>query len=152
MSKGAIKFKKLSDNVKSPTYATNGSNCVDLVATHFIGSESSEMVIGPGEKVMIGTGIAIELPVGKAALIFARSGLASKKGLAPANKVGVIDSDYRGELIVALRNYSNNTEVVSLGERVAQLGIVDMPQCIFEEVSELSDTDRGLGGFGSTGN
>ena len=100
---------------------------------------------------MVKTGISLEIPEGYAGLIYARSGLASKRGLAPANKVGVIDSDYRGEIIVALHNHSMNPQKIEPNERIAQLVITPYVQAIFNETAELSDTDRGAGGFGSTG-
>ena len=100
---------------------------------------------------MIHTYLSMEIPVGYAGLIYARSGLASKKGLAPANKVGVVDADYRGEIMVALHNHSNDTQTISNGERIAQLVITPFLKASFIETDELSDTVRGAGGFGSTG-
>ncbi len=102
---------------------------------------------------MIPTGIAIEIPDGYAGLVCARSGLASRQGLAPANKVGVIDSDYRGELIVALHNHSDTCSMIQPGDRIAQLLIVPIlsPEFVFVQKDEISGTDRGSGGFGSTG-
>ena len=111
----------------------------------------SEVIINPHETVVIPTGIALELPVGYAGLIYARSGLATKKGLAPANKVGVVDCDYRGEVKVALHNHSNVPQTVGAGERVAQLVITPYITAVFNETDELSQTVRGAGGFGSTG-
>ena len=113
--------------------------------------EGEDITILPGETVFIHTGLAMEIPEGYAALIFARSGLASKRGLAPANKVGVIDCDYRGEIMVALHNHSGQTRTVEKGERIAQLVITPYYTAEFCEVDELSDTVRGAGGFGSTG-
>jgi dUTP pyrophosphatase len=101
---------------------------------------------------MIPTGLTLEVPEYHAGLVYARSGLASKKGLAPANKVGVIDSDYRGELIVALYNHGQEAQMVSPGDRIAQLVITPVLACDFVESDSLSDTSRGTGGFGSTGN
>ena len=101
--------------------------------------------------VLIHTGIAMEIPVGYVGLVFARSGLASKKGLAPANKVGVIDSDYRGEIMVALHNHSSESRVIEAAERIAQIALVPFLAAEFDVVDEISDTDRGAGGFGSTG-
>ena len=109
------------------------------------------MVIAPHETAFIGTGIALEIPVGYAGLIYARSGLACKSGLAPANKVGVIDADYRGEIKVALHNHTNESKTVGVGERVALLVITPYIVAAFNEVDELNDTARGAGGFGSTG-
>ena len=100
---------------------------------------------------MIPTGLAMEIPVGYAGLIYARSGLATKKGLAPANKVGVVDADYRGEIMVSLHNHSNETKTIEPKERIAQLVITPYLTALFEEASELNDTVRGSGGFGSTG-
>ena len=109
------------------------------------------VTINPGETHFIKTGIAMEVPVGYAGLIYARSGLACKKGLAPANKVGVVDSDYRGEIMVALHNHSNESVVVESGERIAQFVITPYIVAAFNQVDELEDTVRGEGGFGSTG-
>ena len=109
------------------------------------------VTINPGETAFIKTGLAMEVPVGYAGLIYARSGLACKKGLAPANKVGVIDSDYRGEIMVALHNHSNEAVLVESGERIAQLVITPYIVAAFNQVDELEDTVRGEGGFGSTG-
>ena len=109
------------------------------------------MTIDPGNTALIHTGIACEIPEGYVGLIFARSGLAAKRGLAPANKVGVIDSDYRGELMVSLYNQSPDIQTVERRERIAQLALVPYLRAEFEEADELSDTERGEGGFGSTG-
>ena len=105
----------------------------------------------PGQTAMVPTGLAMELPEGYAGLVYARSGLASKQGLAPANKVGVIDSDYRGEVMVALHNHGAQAREIQPGERIAQLVIAPVYQAAFEQVASLSDTVRGAGGFGSTG-
>ena len=111
----------------------------------------SQITVAPHTTVLIHTGISIEIPEGYCGLIFARSGLASKRGLAPANKVGVIDADYRGEIMVALHNHSDFAADVEPFERVAQLAIVPFLKAEFEVVDDLSDTVRGTGGFGSTG-
>lgn len=140
------RIKKLSDRAIVPTYGTEFSAGADLYAC-----VESDVKIGAGETVFIPTGIAMEIPVGYAGLIYARSGLASKKGLAPANKVGVVDSDYRGEVIVALYNQSQEERVVSYGERIAQMVIAPFVQVEFEQSDTLDDTARGGGGFGSTG-
>ncbi len=140
-----IKVKKLNENAILPTYGTEYSAGADLYNL----TESVE--IAPHSTVLIHTGIATEIPEGYCGLIFARSGLATKRGLAPANKVGVIDADYRGEIMVALHNHSDKTATVDPGERVAQLAIVPFLNAEFEESDELSDTVRGVGGFGSTG-
>ena len=149
MNKVNVKFKKLKENAIVPTYGSEYAAGADLYACMDDGI--NEISINPGETVLIHTGIAMELPVGYAGLIYARSGLASKRGLAPANKVGVVDSDYRGEFMVALHNHSDKIATVETGERIAQLVITPYLTAIFEEVDELSDTVRGEGGFGSTG-
>ena len=110
-----------------------------------------DLVIEPGQTILVRTGLAMEIPEGFAGMIFARSGLASKKGLAPANKVGVVDSDYRGEVMVALHNHSLEEQFVMHGERIAQMVIMPFYKAKFVETDELSDTVRGAGGFGSTG-
>lgn len=140
-----LKIKKLSENAIIPTYATEFSAGADLY------SAEDKTDIAPGETRLIHTGISLEIPCGYCGLIFARSGLASKRGLAPANKVGVIDADYRGEIMVALHNHSTLPASVDRGERIAQLAIVPFLKAEFEECEELSDTVRGEGGFGSTG-
>ena len=141
-----VNIKKLNENAIIPTYGTEFSAGADLYACM-----EGAVTINPGETSFIKTGIALEVPVGYAGLIYARSGLACKKGLAPANKVGVIDADYRGEIMVALHNHSNEAVNVEPGERIAQLVITPFLTAIFNEVDELSDTVRGEGGFGSTG-
>lgn len=141
-----LNIKKLDENAIIPTYGTEWSAGADLY------SLAGEAVkIPPHSTVLIHTGIAMEIPEGYCGLVFARSGLASKRGLAPANKVGVIDADYRGEIMVALHNHSDAEATVDGGERVAQLAIVPFLKAEFEQVDELSDTVRGEGGFGSTG-
>ena len=130
-----------------PTYGSEFSAGADLYAVL-----DDEIVIKPGETVLVRTGIAMEIPIGYAGLIYARSGLATKMGLAPANKVGVIDADYRGEIMVSLYNQSSSNRTISNGERIAQLVITPFYKASFEEVSTLSETVRGAGGFGSTGN
>lgn len=141
-----IKIKKLDDRAVIPTYGSDFSAGCDLYAV-----TDQDIDIKPGETVMIHTYLSMEIPVGYAGLIYARSGLASKKGLAPANKVGVVDADYRGEIMVALHNHSNDTQTISNGERIAQLVITPFLKASFIETDELSDTVRGAGGFGSTG-
>lgn len=141
-----VKIKKLNENAVIPTYGTEYSAGADL---YLLGDES--VSIAPHETKLLKTGISIEIPEGYCGLIFARSGLASKRGLAPANKVGVIDADYRGEIMVALHNHSDIEAVVEGGERIAQLAIVPFLKAEFEVADELSDTLRGEGGFGSTG-
>lgn len=141
-----MKIKKLNENAVIPTYGTEYSAGADLYAC-----TDEDITINPGETELIKTGIAIEIPVGYAGFIYARSGLASKKGLAPANKVGVIDADYRGEIMVALYNQSNEPQVIAAKERIAQLVIAPFLKVEFEEVDELTETVRDAGGFGSTG-
>ena len=141
-----VKIKKLDPNAIIPTYGTEFSAGADLYACL-----DGNVTIAAGETAFIKTGIAIEIPVDFAGFIYARSGLACNKGLAPANKVGVIDADYRGELIVALHNHSKTAITVEQGERIAQLVIAPFLTAQFEEAEELEDTARGTGGFGSTG-
>lgn len=142
-----IAVKKLNENAKLPAYGSEYAAGADLYACL-----EGEVAIAPGQTAVIPTGIALELPVGYAGLIYARSGLATKKGLAPANKVGVVDCDYRGEVKVALHNHSAETQTVAPFERVAQLVITPYITARFEEAEALSETARGAGGFGSTGN
>ena len=145
MNKITIEFKKLNENAVTPTFGTEFSAGADLY------SVEEEVVINPGETKFIGTGLATAIPVGTVGLIYARSGLACKKGLAPANKVGVIDSDYRGEIKVALHNHGTEPQTVLKGERVAQMVITPYFAVDYVEVESLSTTVRGDGGFGSTG-
>lgn len=141
-----IKVKKLRPNAILPTYGTEAAAGADLYACL-----DEPISINPGETVFVPTGLAMEIPVGCAGLIYARSGLACKKDLAPANKVGVVDSDYRGEFIVVLHNHGNDVQTVSGGDRIAQLVIAPVFTPGFYEVSELSNTQRDTAGFGSTG-
>ena len=141
-----INIKKLNENAIIPTRGSSQAAGYDLYAC-----TSTPIVIAPHETVMIGTGLAIETPQGYASLILARSGLASKQGIAPANKIGLVDSDYRGEVKVALHNHSNVSQMINPMERIAQLMIVPYLAVEFNEVDELSETERGEGGFGSTG-
>ena len=141
-----IPVKKLKPNAVIPTYGSAEAAGADLYACL-----DAALEIAPGETVFIPTGIAMEIPRGYAGLAYARSGLACKKDLAPANKVGVIDSDYRGEFMIALHNHGREVRVVEHGERIAQLVITPVFTPGFTEVSELSETKRGAGGFGSTG-
>lgn len=145
--KTKVNIIKLNENAKIPTYGSAYSAGADLSA--LISNE--QLIIPPHQTTMVHTGIAIELPKGTVGLICARSGLAKNKALAPANKVGVIDSDYRGELMIALHNHSDKQQCIENGERIAQLMIVPYVQADFEECKDLSDTQRGAGGFGSTG-
>lgn len=141
-----IKIKKLNENAVIPTYGSEFSAGADLYAC-----EGEDITVEAGETRLIHTGIAIEIPCGYVGLIYARSGLATKRGLAPANKVGVIDSDYRGEIMVALHNHSDKSQTVCDGERVAQIVFTPYATASFCEVAELNSTERGEGGFGSTG-
>lgn len=141
-----IPVKKLNPNATLPTYGSEFAAGADLYACI-----DTPQTFQPGETILIPTGIAMEIPVGYAGLIYARSGLASKKGLAPANKVGVIDSDYRGEIMVALHNHGTQPVSIDPQERIAQLVITPYLTASFQPVSELNDTLRGKGGFGSTG-
>ena len=145
MERLQIKFKKLNENACMPTFGTEYSAGADLY------SAEEEVVVNPGETAFIGTGIAVQIPTGLVGLIYARSGLACKKGLAPANKVGVIDSDYRGEVKVALHNHGKEAQTVLKGERIAQMVITSYFACDYVESEELDQTIRGEGGFGSTG-
>ena len=139
-----VKIIKLREDARVPLYATESSAGADLYSP-------DRYVIKPGETAFVKTGLALEIPDGYAGLIYARSGMASKKGLAPANKVGVIDSDYRGEITVALFNHSAETREIGEGERIAQIIITPYLKADFEVSYALSDTERGKGGFGSTG-
>ena len=141
-----VHIKKLSENAVIPTYGSEFSAGADLYACL-----KEAVMIQPGETYLVKTGLAMEIPEGFAGLIYARSGLASKKGLAPANKVGVVDADYRGEIMVALHNHSNVAASVESGERIAQMVIAPFLKAEYSVVEELSDTVRGTGGFGSTG-
>lgn len=141
-----IRLKKINKDAKIPSYGSEFSAGADLYAC-----DENEITIIPHETRLIHTGIAIEIPNGYVGLIYARSGLASKRDLAPANKVGVIDSDYRGEILVALHNHGNKDQVIQPFERIAQLVIAPVTQANFEEVEELNTTERNEGGFGSTG-
>jgi dUTP pyrophosphatase len=142
----SIRVKLLRSGAKLPTYGSVEAAGADLYACM-----EADMVIHPGQTAFIPTGIALEVPKGCAGLIYARSGMACKRGLAPANKVGVVDSDYRGEIIVALHNHSTVPQTVAPGERIAQMVITPVLTPGFCLCEELSDTDRGEGGFGSTG-
>ncbi len=140
-----VKYKKLSPDAILPSYGTEFAAGADIYALC-----EGPVTVEAGKTVLVHTGIALAIPDGFVGLIYARSGLASKKGLAPANKVGVIDSDYRGEIMVALHNHSEQAVTVEQGDRIAQLVIAPYYTAKFEE-SDLTDTERGVGGFGSTG-
>ena len=141
-----IRIKRLREQAKLPTYGTEYAAGADLYACL-----PDSVTIAPGETAWIPTGIAMEVPANCAGLIFARSSMGAKRGLAPANKVGVIDPDYRGEVQVVLHNHSKEIQTVAPGERIAQLVIVPVFTPGFVEADELSGTVRGAGGFGSTG-
>lgn len=141
-----VKIKKITEKAIVPTYGTPFSAGADLY-----NAEEDPITVAPGEMRLVHTGLSFEIPDGCVGLIFARSGLATKRGLAPANKVGVIDSDYRGEVMVSLFNQSREPQTVEYGERIAQLAIVPFIKAEFEASDELSETVRGCGGFGSTG-
>lgn len=141
-----IKIKKLSDLAIIPERGSEYSAGMDLHA-----AISESIYISPHETIKIPTGLAMELPEGTFGAIFARSGLATKEGLAPATKVSVIDSDYRGEVGIPLHNDSNVSRLINPGERIAQLVVLPYVPIEFKEVDKISDTDRGFGGFGSTG-
>lgn len=141
-----IRVKKLHKNAILPTYGSAEAAGADLYACL-----EQEITVAPGETVWIPTGLAMEIPKGCAGLVYARSGLACKKGLAPANKVGVIDSDYRGPVTVVLHNHGNQPQTIAHGERIAQMVITPVLTPAYEAVDDLTDTGRGQGGFGSTG-
>ena len=141
-----IRVKKLKENAVLPTYGSAEAAGADLYACL-----SEPVTINPGQSVFIPTGLAMEIPKGCAGLIYARSGLACKRGLAPANKVGVVDSDYRGEFMIVLHNHGGTAQIIEHGERIAQLAITPVFTPGFFEVEELTDTKRAGGGFGSTG-
>ena len=141
-----VRIKKLRQEAVIPSYATEFSAGADLCA-----AVSEPFTVKPHETAKVPTGLSFEIPEGLAGLVFARSGLASKRGLAPANKVGVIDSDYRGEILVALHNHGTVSQTIEPGERIAQLVILPVFAAEYAEADELSDTARGSGGFGSTG-
>ena len=141
-----VSVKKLRHGAVLPTYGSSEAAGADLYACM-----EEPRTIAPGETAFVPTGLAMELPKGYVGLIYARSGLACKRGLAPANKVGVIDSDYRGEFIVALHNHGTEAQTIESGERIAQLVITPVVTPCYQEAESLSASDRGCGGFGSTG-
>lgn len=141
-----IAVKKLRENAILPTFGSPEAAGADLYACL-----EAPVTVAPGQTVFVPTGLAMELPVGYVGLVYARSGLACKRGLAPANKVGVIDSDYRGEFIVALHNHGTEPQTVASGERIAQLVVAPILMPEYVETDSLSTTQRGAGGFGSTG-
>lgn len=141
-----MRVKKLRENAIIPTYGSPDAAGADLYACL-----EANATIEPGKTVFVPTGLAMEVPKGYAGLIYARSSMGTKRGLAPANKVGVVDSDYRGEVMVALHNHGQQPQVVAHGERIAQLLVTPVLAPAFEECDDLTDTQRGTGGFGSTG-
>ena len=141
-----VSVKLLDPRAKLPAYGSADAAGADLYAL-----TDGPVTIAPGETALIRTGISVAVPQGYAGLVYARSGMACKRGLAPANKVGVIDADYRGEVMIFLHNHGNDAQVVEDGDRVAQLIITPFLTAQFQRVDELDDTQRGAGGFGSTG-
>lgn len=141
-----VAVKKLRPGAKLPTFGSQEAAGADLYACL-----EEQVTIAPGETVFIPTGVAMALPRGSVGLVYARSGLACKQDLAPANKVGVIDSDYRGEFMIALHNHGAETRTVANGDRIAQLVVTPIIQPDYFEADTLEDTARGTGGFGSTG-
>ena len=141
-----VSVKLLDPRAKVPTYGSADAAGADIYAL-----TDGPVTIEPGQTVVIHTGVAFAIPKGYVGLVYARSGMATKQGLAPANKVGVIDADYRGELMVALHNHGGEPRVVNHGDRIAQMVITPYLTARFEVAEELDDTVRGTGGFGSTG-
>ena len=141
-----IRVKKLNEKAILPTYGSAEAAGADLYACL-----DAPVTVAPGETAWIPTGLALEVPKGCAGLVYARSSLGVKRGLAPANKVGVIDSDYRGQIHVVLLNHGKTEQTIQHGERIAQFLITPVLTPAYEEAEALSDTDRGAGGFGSTG-
>lgn len=141
-----LNFKKLDPRASTPTYGTEFSAGADLRAVL-----DAPITIYPQSSAMIRTGLSVAIPEGYVGLIYARSGLACKSGIAPANKVGVIDADYRGEIMVCLFNHGNNSYTISDGDKIAQMVVTPFVHCEYEEADELDETVRGNGGFGSTG-
>lgn len=140
-----LKIKKLNEKAVLPSYGSASAAGADLYSCE------GEITVAPGETKLVHTGLAMQIPEGYVGLIYARSGIATKRGLAPANKVGVIDSDYRGEIMVSIFNHSAEAQTIAAGERVAQIVITPYLTVNFIEADELDDTKRGAGGFGSTG-
>lgn len=141
-----VGVKKLRPGAVLPSFGSREAAGADLYACL-----EESVAIAPGKTVFIPTGLAMALPMGYVGLVYARSGLACKQGLAPANKVGVIDSDYRGEFMIALHNHGSETRIVANGDRIAQLVVTPVIQPVYFETDTLDETDRGTGGFGSTG-
>ena len=144
--KQTVRYQKLDERAVAPAYGSAAAAGADLYAVM-----DAPLMIAPNETILVHTGLAVEIPDGFVGLVCARSGLATKRGLAPANKVGVIDADYRGEIMVALHNHSMEPQTIEQGERIAQLVLVPYLTADYEQADNLSDTERGAGGFGSTG-
>lgn len=141
-----VRYQKLDPRAVEPAYGSAAAAGADLYAVL-----DQPLTLQPGQTTLVHTGLAVEIPEGYVGLIFARSGLATKRGLAPANKVGVIDADYRGEIMVALHNHGVEAQTIEHGERVAQLALLPFLTAAFQQADQLTDTVRGAGGFGSTG-
>lgn len=141
-----LKVKKVRENATLPTYGSDGAAASDLYACM-----EENITIAPGETVFVPTGLSVAIPKGYGGFIYARSGLSCKQGLAPANKVGIVDADYRGEVMVALHNHSKEERTIEPQERIAQFVVAPYMKVNYVEVEELDDTERGEGGFGSTG-
>ena len=141
-----VRYQKLDNRAVEPTYGSAYAAGADLYALM-----DAPLTLEAGQTALVHTGLAVEIPEGFVGLVCARSGLATKRGLAPANKVGVIDSDYRGEVMVALHNHGTEAQTIEQGERIAQLVLVPYLTAAYEQADSLTDTDRGAGGFGSTG-
>lgn len=141
-----VRYQKLDNRAVAPHYGSADAAGADLYAVM-----DEPLTLQPGQTLLVHTGLAVEIPAGFVGLVCARSGLATKRGLAPANKVGVIDADYRGEIMVALHNHSSQAQTIEHGERVAQLLLIPYLTAVYEQADSLTETDRGAGGFGSTG-
>ncbi len=141
-----VRYQKLDSRAVEPKYGSADAAGADLYAIM-----DAPLTLNPGQTALVHTGLAVEIPTGFVGLVCARSGLATKRGLAPANKVGVIDADYRGEVMVALHNHGAEAQTIDHGERIAQLVLVPYLTASYQQAEDLSDTDRGAGGFGSTG-
>ena len=141
-----VRYQKLDERAVEPRYGSADAAGADLYAVM-----DEPLTLRPGQTALVRTGLAVEIPAGFVGLVCARSGLATKRGLAPANKVGVIDADYRGEILISLHNHSGEPQTVEHGERVAQLLLMPYLTAAYEQADSLTDTDRGAGGFGSTG-
>ena len=141
-----VRYQKLDERAVEPHYGSAAAAGADLYAVM-----DAPLTLSPGETALVHTGIAVEIPAGFVGLVCARSGLATKRGLAPANKVGVIDADYRGEIMVALHNHGPMPQTIDHGERIAQLVLVPYLTAAYQPADSLTDTERGAGGFGSTG-